>query len=95
MALSHTRTERKFETEITAQIEAFTDNGNSLVFIIILIFYGQFCISFVPCSMFSLFWIGVFFASEVFLISSYNIVTAFNQSSFKSHTAKGCHKKSK
>lgn len=38
MALSSDRTERKFETEITAQIEAFTDDGNSLVFIIIFIF---------------------------------------------------------
>lgn len=60
MALSSYRTERKLETEITAQIEAFTDNVNSLVFVIIFIFYEQFCISFMPCSMFSLFWVGVF-----------------------------------
>lgn len=64
MALLSTRTER-FEIEMTAQIEGFKDNGKSLIFIIILIFYGQFCISFVPCSMFSLCWVG-FFLPEVF-----------------------------
>lgn len=30
MALSNYRTERKLETEITAQIETFTDNGNRI-----------------------------------------------------------------
>lgn len=63
MALSSYRTEGKLETEITEQIEAFTDNVNSLVFIIIFVFYGQFCISFMPCSMFSLFWVGKFLQS--------------------------------
>lgn len=98
MALLSTRTER-FEIEMTAQIEGFKDNGNSLIFIIILIFYGQFCISFVPCSMFSLCWVGFFLPEVCFFffflnLCSYNRVTAFSQSSFKSHTAKGCHKKS-
>lgn len=69
MALSSYRTERKFETEITAQNEAFTDNGNSLVFIILILysvasFASLLCLAVCfPC--FGLF----FFSSEVFVIS--------------------------
>lgn len=65
MALSSYRMKENLK-QITAQIEAFTDNGNNLIFIIIFIFCGQFCISFVPCSMFSLVWVG-FFLSLRFL----------------------------
>lgn len=72
MALSSYRMKENLE-QITAQIEAFTDNGNNLVFIIIFIFCGQFCISFVPCSMFSLFWVSFFFCLWGFCnLCSYN-----------------------